>query len=78
MRIKQLGNGGAFDTESTNSSFLIDSSGDYILFDCGYNVFYKLRELEKTEPNTIEKINTVNVDDLRNYWYSKFERKIQI
>ena len=24
MRIKQLGNGGAFDTESTNSSFLID------------------------------------------------------
>lgn len=64
MRIKQLGNGGAFDTESTNSSFLIDSSGDYILFDCGYNVFYKLRELEKTEPSTIEKINTVFISHL--------------
>lgn len=64
MRIKQLGNGGAFDTGSTNSSFLIDSSGDYILFDCGYNVFSKLRELDKTEPNTIEKINTIFISHL--------------
>jgi len=41
MQIKILGSGGAFDTDKTNSSFLID---DKILFDCGYNVFPYLRK----------------------------------
>ena len=46
MKIKQLGNGGAFDYNQTNSSFLIElETNDYLLFDCGYNVFSKLREL---------------------------------
>ena len=34
--IKQLGNGGAFDYLSVNSSFLIESTKEsYFLFDCG-------------------------------------------
>ena len=46
MRIKQIGNGGAFDFDSTNSSFLIEFNKNYImLFDCGYNVFEKLQKL---------------------------------
>jgi len=67
MRIKQLGNGGAFDTESTNSSFLIDFNGldkNYLLFDCGYNVFTKLKELEKEYPDIIKKISNIYVSHL--------------
>lgn len=40
---RQLGNGTAFQTEQTNTSFTIFD--DRILVDCGYNVFGKLKEL---------------------------------
>ena len=68
MRIKQLGNGGAFDTESTNSSFLIDigtpKKRSLILFDCGYNVFAKLRELEKEDKDIIKDIEHIWISHL--------------
>lgn len=55
MIIQQIGNGGAFDYNKTNSSFLInlgsDSYPSYLLFDCGNNVFAKLRKME-VEQNT--------------------------
>lgn len=43
MKIKQLGNGGGFDFDQTNSSFLIsdDDETSYLLFDCGYNIMEK-------------------------------------
>jgi len=40
---RQLGNGTAFQTEQTNTSFTVFD--DRILVDCGYNVFGKLKEL---------------------------------
>ena len=50
MIIQQIGNGGAFDYNKTNSSFLINLTGEkyplYLLFDCGNNVFAKLRKME--------------------------------
>lgn len=59
MRIKQLGNGGAFNFDQTNSSFIIESFNNTILFDCGYNVFSKLRELNYTS-----KIDTVFISHM--------------
>lgn len=50
MIIQQIGNGGAFDYDKTNSSFLINMNNtsypSYLLFDCGNNVFAKLRKME--------------------------------
>ena len=53
MIVQQIGNGGAFDYNKTNSSFLINLSNtsnithpSYLLFDCGNNVFAKLRKME--------------------------------
>ena len=56
MRIKQLGNGGGLDIE-TNSSFLIElDSGDYLLFDCGYNVYSLIRQMEQDGDIDIAKL----------------------
>ena len=50
MIVQQIGNGGAFDYNKTNSSFLINLTNEkyplYLLFDCGNNVFAKLRKME--------------------------------
>jgi phosphoribosyl 1,2-cyclic phosphodiesterase len=68
MKIKQLGNGGAFDYDKTNSSFLIDIGTEekrsLILFDCGYNVFSKLRELEKEDKDIIKDIDLIWISHL--------------
>ncbi len=50
MRVLQLGNGGGLDFNQTNSSFLIEVNGEYILFDCGFNVMERLLKLEKEDP----------------------------
>jgi len=64
MKIKQLGNGGGFDFNQTNSSFLIsnDDETDYTLFDCGYNVMARL--LDESDPIDIEKINNVIISHM--------------
>ena len=68
MKIKQLGNGGAFDYDKTNSSFLIDIGTEekrsLILFDCGYNVYSKLREIEKEDKNIIKDIDYIWISHL--------------
>ena len=68
MKIKQLGNGGSFNYDKTNSSFLIDIGSDekrsLILFDCGYNVFSKLRELEKEDKDIIKDIDLIWISHL--------------
>ena len=62
MIVQQIGNGGAFDYNKTNSSFLIDMSNmsiithpSYLLFDCGNNVFAKLRKMEVEQNREIIK-----------------------
>lgn len=47
MLLKQLGNGGAFNFQDTNSSFLISvGESTDLIFDCGYSVYAKLRQQE--------------------------------
>jgi len=59
MKIKQLGNGGGFDFDKTNSSFLIQLDVDnYMLIDCGYNV---MAELMKNHKDLIQKIKYVYI-----------------
>ena len=63
-KVQVIGSGAAFDTHRTNSSFLItiekeDNDEFYILFDCGYNVFSKLKEMEKVDPEVIKKIKYI-------------------
>ena len=59
MIVQQIGNGGAFDYNKTNSSFLINLSNEkyplYLLFDCGNNVFAKLRKMEVEQNREIIK-----------------------
>jgi len=67
MRLLQLGNGGAFDYDKTNSSFIIEmdkSNLKYrLLFDCGYNVFGKLRELGDELITSLSAIFISHMDD---------------
>ena len=49
MNIRQIGNGGAFDYQSVNSSFVIEHNDKYLLFDCGYSVYAELRRLDADE-----------------------------
>ena len=71
IKIKQLGNGGAFDYNSTNSSFLIDLGStsesvdsSLLLFDCGNNVYKKLREIDEVESNIIKRIKYVFISHM--------------
>ena len=67
IKIKQLGNGGAFDFESINSSFLIESTKEsYFLFDCGYSVYAELRRqdsLKEIDLNKLKYIYISHMDD---------------
>lgn len=65
MYIQQIGNGGAFDFESVNSSFLINigtlEKPSYILFDCGHSVFAELRRMEKDGTEIIKYIDYIYI-----------------
>ena len=72
LTIQVLGDGGAFDTHKTNSSFLIDVNGERMLFDCGYNVFAKLKELKKTDRELIKNIDTIWISHAHDEPYRVF------
>lgn len=61
MRYKQIGNGSAFNTKMTNSSFLIEEDNKQLLIDCGYNVFTELRRQEEEGLLNISEINNVYI-----------------
>ena len=65
MKIKQIGNGGAFNYKETNSSFLIENNDKYLLFDCGHSVYQKLRELDET--------GEIQLKDLQAVYISHFD-----
>jgi len=84
--VRQLGNGGAFDFDSTNTSFTLYD--DQILVDCGYNVFSKLMT-EKDEDGKIigEKIKYIfithehddHIGSLMSYlYYTEFVLKKRV
>lgn len=87
FRIKQLGNGSAFHPEKINSSFLVDLNGEYLLFDCGYNVFGELIRLNADNEIDLKKLKYVflsHVDDdhigsiksLCYYMYFTYNKKL--
>ena len=90
ISIKQIGNGGAFDYKSVNSSFLIDTGEDsYFLFDCGHSVFAELRRQHDTGEIDLEKLKYVYIshnDDDHNgslktliyFMYFNFGKRLQI
>lgn len=49
LNVRQIGNGGAFNFKDTNSSFLIQTENGLTLFDCGYSVYQKLRQMDENE-----------------------------
>jgi len=59
LSLKIIGTGGAFDTELTNSSFIVSTPISKWLIDCGYNVFSKLKELEIEDNNIIKDLNYI-------------------
>ena len=58
----QLGNGSALNPEMTNSSFLVKNDKQYMLVDCGYNVFTELYK-NKDVLNGITHICITHMDD---------------
>jgi hypothetical protein len=66
LKILQLGNGGAFSPENTNSSFLIELGVDkkYLLFDCGYNVFLALLTKHKNGIIDLTKLQYVYISHM--------------
>lgn len=65
MKIKQIGNGSAFNYKETNSSFLIENHNKYIVFDCGHSVYTKLRQLEDD--------NEISLKNLKSVYISHFD-----
>lgn len=61
MKIKQIGNGGAFNYKETNSSFLIENNNEYLLFDCGHSVYQKLRELDESKEISLKDLQAVYI-----------------
>jgi len=55
LKVKQLGNGGGFDFDKTNSAFIIKQGYTQILFDCGFNIMDRLKQ----DDVDIENINYV-------------------
>jgi len=73
MRVKQLGNGGGFDFDKTNSSFLININHTLVLFDCGYNIMSRLQEFDVIEDIDYVYISHMDEDHIGNlkmliYW----------
>ena len=65
MRIRQLGNGGAFHFKQINTSFLIElENKKLVLFDCGRNVIDKLDALADAEEFNYSDLKYVYVSHL--------------
>jgi len=63
MRILQLGNGGGFDFDKTNSSFLIEQDEHLILFDCGFNIMSRLKSYDSINIEDIDVVYISHMDE---------------
>ena len=61
MKIKQIGNGGAFNYEQPNSAFLVKLNTKTILVDCGYSVYSELRRLDSLKEINLKDIRAVYI-----------------
>lgn len=64
MKIKQIGNGGAFNYEMPNSAFLIENQDKYLLFDCGYSIYAELRKHDKAEEIDLKKLDSIYISHM--------------
>lgn len=64
MQILQIGNGGAFNPENINSSFLIEINDSFLLFDCGYNVFGALLKKYENQVLDLSKLKWVFISHM--------------
>ena len=65
IKIKQLGNGGAFDYKLTNSSFLIETKEEsYFLFDCGHSVYAELRKQDEAKEIDLNKLKYIYISHM--------------
>lgn len=67
LNVKQIGNGGAFNFKLTNSSFLIQTETELTLFDCGYSVYQKLRQMDE------DKFEDFSLKNLKRVYISHFD-----
>ena len=80
MKFMQLGNGGAFNFKMSKSSFLFEKDDEYMLFDCGTDIFNRLMILNENETIDLKKLKTIfisHMDDdhigsLRTLLYHQF------
>lgn len=63
IQVKQLGNGGAFNFKDTNTSFLVNLRDGYLLFDCGFSVYQKLRAENENILDKLKHIFISHMDD---------------
>jgi ribonuclease BN (tRNA processing enzyme) len=72
--LTQIGNGTAFNPETPNTSFLLK---DFLLIDCGYNVFKELKEnfnIEKIKLIAITHNHADHIGSLETLlFYKKFK-----
>lgn len=59
MKFIQLGNGSAFNTKMTNSSFMFKKDEEYLLVDCGYSVFAKLDSMDESGGFDFKQLKTI-------------------
>jgi len=67
MKMLQLGNGSAFNTKDTNTSFLFDlknDGSDLLLFDSGYSVFPRLKELEEKKLINLKSLRKIFISHM--------------
>lgn len=63
MYVLQLGNGGGFDFNKTNSSFLIKNNETTILFDCGFNIMNRLTSDRNINIEEIDYVYISHMDE---------------
>lgn len=64
MKVKQLGNGGAFNYQMPNSAFLIENQDKYLLFDCGYSVYAELRKQDEAGDIALKKLGSIYISHM--------------
>jgi len=63
LKVEVIGTGGAFNTDKTNSSFLVHLKGTKILVDCGYNVFPYLKQKKHSLLDELDIVAITHLDD---------------
>lgn len=64
MNYKQIGNGGAFNFDQCNSSFIIENNNKLLLFDCGWSVFSELKNRELNKEFSLKDLEYIYISHM--------------